>query len=133
MKGHARARWLVSLVVAAGVVSVGAAAHAQALGPPIRTTPSGSVFDRLNRSSTQPVPSTAPLAPRPSPTADVWVPDQYVRVPGRPETFTVPGHWERNLGNGEVYAPPLTGTAPGGPTVTIPGGQRPPLEPFQRP
>jgi len=98
-------------------------------GPPVPggTTPGGAMFDRLNKSSTRPVPTTP--APSVHPPSDIWVPDRYVQVPGTDGQVLVPGHWERRLSDHEVYTPPLTGrtTTPlGEATINFPAGTRPP-------
>jgi hypothetical protein len=127
-------RWYVAFGVAA-ILSV-ATLHA-ALGQaraPGGTTPGGAIFDRLNHSSTRPIPTT------PTPTVrapnETWVPDRYVQVPGTDGQVLVPGHWERRLSDHEVYTPPLTGRATtplGDGTINFPAGTRPPANERQYP
>jgi hypothetical protein len=96
------------------------------------TTPGGAIFDRLNQSSTRPVPTTpAPSVRQPN---MLWVPDRLVQVPGVDGQVLVPGHWERRLSDHEVYAPPLTGRSPqGDTTIQFPAGTRPPVNERQYP
>jgi len=107
-------------------------AFAQMKSPPGGTTPGGAIFDRLNQSSTRPVPQTpAPTVPPPSST---WVPDRFVQVPGVDGQVLVPGHWERRMSDHEVYTPPLTGRTPqGDTTIQFPAGSRPPANERQYP
>jgi hypothetical protein len=51
----------------------------------------------------------------------VWVPDQYVPIPGQPGGVHVPGHWVQVTPDGHVNRPPLTVTVPGtGEVQTLP-------------
>ena len=95
------------------------------------TTPGGAVFDRLDRSTTRPVPQVQ--APAVSPSVDVWVPDRYVQTPQGDPSVLVPGHWERRLSDHEVYTPPLIGTTPNGDVINNPAGVRPPANERQAP
>jgi len=127
-------RWRTALVMAVAILSVGSvhAAFAQMKSPPGGTTPSGAIFDRLNRSSTRPVPQTP--APTVRPPDMSWVPDRFVLVPGTDGQLLVPGHWERRLSDHEVYTPPLTGRTPqGDTTIHFPAGTRPPVNERQYP
>jgi hypothetical protein len=127
-------RWRTALVMAVAILSVGSvhAAFAQMKSPPGGTTPSGAIFDRLNRSSTRPVPQTP--APTVRPPDMSWVPDRFVQVPGTDGQLLVPGHWERRLSDHEVYTPPLTGRTPqGDATIHFPAGTRPPVNERQYP
>jgi hypothetical protein len=127
-------RWRTALVMAVAILSVGSvhAAFAQMKSPPGGTTPSGAIFDRLNRSSTRPVPQTP--APTVRPPDMSWVPDRFVQVPGTDGQLLVPGHWERRLSDHEVYTPPLTGRTPqGDTTIHFPAGTRPPVNERQYP
>jgi hypothetical protein len=91
------------------------------------TTPAGPALDQLNRSINRPVP-TLP-APSGQNSADVWVPDRFVPVPGQAGSALVPGHWERRLSPHENYVPPLVIIGPDGRTTTLPAGvARPPEE-----
>src|SRR5262245_62247735 len=119
-------RWGVMLrgiVAIVGVLSIHAAfvhaASAQMKSPPAGTTPGGAMFDRLNQSTTRPVPQTpAPTVAAPSST---WVPDRFVQVPGVDGQVLVPGHWERRLWGQEVYKAPLMGReAQGGRKIRLP-------------
>jgi hypothetical protein len=127
-------RWGVVLVGAAVMVSVSSipAAFGQMKSPPGGTTPGGAIFDRLNQSSTRPVPQTpAPAVRQPD---MLWVPDRSVQVPGVDGQVLVPGHWERRLSDHEVYTPPLTGRTPlGDTTIHFPAGTRPPVRERQSP
>ena len=127
-------RWRTALVMAVAILSVDSvhAAFAQMKSPPGGTTPSGAIFDRLNRSSTRPVPQTP--APIVRPPDMSWVPDRFVQVPGTDGQFLVPGHWERRLSDHEVYTPPLIGRTPqGDTTIHFPAGTRPPVNERQYP
>jgi hypothetical protein len=127
-------RWRVMLVGAVMLASVSSshAAFAQMKSPPGGTTPGGAMFDRLNRSSTRPVPQMpAPTVRQPDMS---WVPDRFVQVPGVDGQVLVPGHWERRLSDHEVYTPPLTGRTPqGDSTIQFPAGTRPPVNERQYP
>jgi hypothetical protein len=62
--------------------------------------------------------------PAPAPRS-VWVPDQYVRVPGEPNPVHVPGHWEHRLPGGTLSVPPVTVERPSdGTHQTLPGATR---------
>ena len=127
---------LGGIVTIVGVVSMHAAfvqtAFAQMKSPPGGTTPGGAIFDRLNRSSTRPVPQTP--APTVAPPNSTWVPDRFVQVPGVDGQVLVPGHWERRMSDHEVYTPPLTGRTPqGDTTIQFPAGSRPPVNERQYP
>jgi hypothetical protein len=127
-------RWRMALVMAVVILSVGSvhAAFAQMKSPPGGTTPSGAIFDRLNRSTTRPVPQTP--APTVRPPDMSWVPDRFVQVPGTAGQVLVPGHWERRLSDHEVYTPPLIGRTPqGDATIQFPAGTRPPVNERQYP
>ena len=109
-------------------------AYGQLRSAPGGTTPGGAIFDRLNQSSTRPMPTTP--APTVSPPNMTWVPDRFVQVPGTDGQVMVPGHWERRLSDHEVYVPPLTGrtTTPlGDATINFPAGTRPPANERQFP
>jgi len=119
-----------------GVLSIHApfvqTAFAQMKSPPGGTTPGGAIFDRLNQSSTRPVPQTP--APIVTPPNSTWVPDRFVQVPGVDGQVLVPGHWERRMSDHEVYTPPLTGRTPqGDTTIQFPAGSRPPANERQYP
>jgi len=127
---------LGGIVTIVGVVSVQTAfvqtAFAQMKSPPGGTTPGGAIFDRLNQSSTRPVPQTP--APNVAPPNSTWVPDRFVQVPGVDGQVLVPGHWERRMSDHEVYTPPLTGRTPqGDTTIQFPAGSRPPANERQYP
>ena len=126
-------RWYVALGVMA-MVSVSSLhpAFGQMRPAPGGTTPGGAIFDRLNQSSTRPVPTTpAPSVRRPT---DLWVPDRFVQVPGVDGQLLVPGHWERRLSDHEVYTPPLMGRTPqGDTTINFRAGTRPPVNERQFP
>jgi len=132
-------RWGVMLrgiVAIVGVLSIHAAfvhaASAQMKSPPAGTTPGGAMFDRLNQSTTRPVPQTP--APTVAPPSSTWVPDRFVQVPGVDGQVLVPGHWERRLSDHEVYTPPLMGRTPqGDTTIQFPAGSRPPVNERQYP
>ena len=95
------------------------------------TTPSGAIFDRLHDATTRPVPQVGPPT---VPTPDMtWVPDRYVQVPATDGLVSVPGHWERQLSDHEVYTPPLSGRVPNGDTINFPAGSRPPINERQAP
>jgi hypothetical protein len=126
-------RWCVVLG-AAVMLSASSlqAAFGQAKSPPGGTTPGGAIFDRLNQSTTRPVPQTP--APTVRPPESTWVPDRFVQVPGTDGQVLVPGHWERRLSDHEVYTPPLTGRTPqGDTTINFPAGTRPPVNERQFP
>jgi hypothetical protein len=121
---------LVIAAVAAGMVAPGLALS-QVRSPLGSTTPSGAVFDRLRDSTSRPVPQVGPPLVRPP--ESTWVPDRFVQVPGNDSPVFVPGHWERRLGDHEVYTPPLTGRTREGGTVDFPAGTRPPVNERQLP
>jgi len=127
-------RWRVVLIGAAVILSAGSlhAAFGQMRSPPGGTTPGGAIFDRLNQSSTRPLPQTPAPTVRPPDTS--WVPDRFVQVPGVDGQVLVPGHWERRLSDHEVYTPPLTGRTPqGDTTIHFPAGTRAPVNERQFP
>jgi len=126
-------RWYVALGVTA-MVSVSSLhpALGQMRPAPGGTTPGGAIFDRLNQSSTRPVPTTPVPSVRP-PTM-LWVPDRLIQVPGVDGQLLVPGHWERRLSDHEVYTPPLMGRTPqGDTTINFPAGTQPPVNERQFP
>jgi hypothetical protein len=126
-------RWYVAFAVV--VVLAASSLHpasGQLRSAPGGTTPGGAIFDRLNQSSTRPVPTTPPPSVRQP--NDLWVPDRFVQVPGADGQVLVPGHWERRLSDHEVYTPPLTGRTPqGDTTINFPAGTRPPVNERQFP
>jgi hypothetical protein len=96
-------------------------------------TSTGRAIDQLNRSSTRPLPA---LPPAPSPRNDmIWVPEQHTPPSlGAPQGFKVPGHWERQLPDGTLYAPPLVVCEPGsGACRTVPAGPQPSIDQRQVP
>jgi hypothetical protein len=101
------------------VRAVGGCLLAGAMSVPLGPTTTGRAVDQMNSSSMRGVPvPPAPVAPRPD---MVWVPDQYVAIPGHPTGVFVPGHWRQVTPDGHVIVPPLTGTVPGtGAVETIP-------------
>jgi hypothetical protein len=110
-------RRVLALSLAASVSIVPAAA-AQSATPPGGTTPSGPLFDRQHGVLTRPLrPAPAPRLPVPD---RVWVPDQYVQVPGVDGQVSVPGHWEERRSGNQLAVPPLIGHAPDGSTVLFP-------------
>ena len=125
--------WSTTLVIAAVVTGMVAPGRAlsQVRSPSGGTTPSGAVFDRLRDSTMRPVPQVGP--PVVPPPESTWVPDRFVQVPGNDSPVFVPGHWERRLGDHEVYTPPLTGRTREGGTVDFPAGTRPPVNERQLP
>ena len=128
-------RHSLRLIVTVALVSAASLAPAfgQARMPSVGgTTPGGAMFDRLNQSSTRPVPTTPP--PTVQPPSMNWIPDRFVQVPGVDGQVLVPGHWERRLSDHEVYTPPLTGRTPqGDTTINFPAGTRPPVTERQYP
>lgn len=126
-------RLRATLVGAAVILSVGM--HEAALGQmksgPGGATPSGAIFDRLHDSTTRPVPQVPPPTARPP--ASTWVPDRLVQVPGVDTPVLVPGHWERRLGDHEVYTPPLAGRSQNGDVILFPAGIQPPVDERQAP
>jgi hypothetical protein len=95
-------------------------------------TSTSRATDQLNRSSTRPLPA---LPAAPAPRNDmIWVPEQYVPGFGAPQGLKVPGHWERQLSDGQSYAPPLVVCEPGsGACRTVPAGPQPRLDQRQVP
>lgn len=86
------------------------------LGP----TTTGRAVDQINGMSSRPLLPVA--APSVAPSRSVWVPDQYVRLPGEPSPVVVPGHWELRLPNGHLAVPPVTvGRPSDGTHQTLPG------------
>jgi hypothetical protein len=63
----------------------------------------------------------------PEPTL-VWVPARHVFVPGTGEAVLVPGHYERVISATQVFVPPLIVHTPSGAVLTVPAGERPPLD-----
>jgi hypothetical protein len=93
--------------------------------PSLPATPMSRTIQRLDQSSMRPLPTVPPSAvPR---SADVWVPDRFVRLPGVVGDLHVPGHWERTLPDGEVFLPPLAGVTTRGQSIQIPAGRYPPV------
>ena len=89
------------------------------LGP----TTTGRAVDQINGMSSRPLPSVAPNSV--APPRSVWVPDQYVRLPGEPTPVRVPGHWEHRLPDGTLSVPPVTVDRPSeGTYQTLPGTTR---------
>ena len=86
---------------------------------PLGPTTTRRAVDQMNSSSMRGVPvPPLPATPRPD---MVWVPDQYVPVPGHPGGVHVPGHWNQVTPDGHVIVPPLTVTVPGtGAVETLP-------------
>jgi hypothetical protein len=117
---------LVGGLIVGSLVALPRDGLAQASRPPVKTTPLGPTIERLEKSTTSPVPSVpAPAAPA----ADmIWVPDRHVQVPGIDGNVWVPGHWERKLSDREYYVPDLVGRTQDGGTVNVPAGTRPPVE-----
>jgi hypothetical protein len=122
--------WLM-LAAVIGASGLPHAVSGQLKSPPGGTTPSGAIFDRLNSATTRPVPRVPPTTVRPPDMT--WVPDRLVPVPGTSSQVLVPGHWERRLGDHEVYTPPLIGRSPSGDTVQFPAGVQPPFNERQAP
>lgn len=82
-------------------------------------------IDSVRSLATRPLPQ----APTTAPPASVWVPSRFVVLPGSGvEQVLVPGHYERVLSPTQVAVPPLVIDTPGGRTITIPGGERPPVD-----
>ena len=82
-------------------------------------------IDSVRSLAVRPVPQ-APASPTP---ASVWVPARRVRIPGRGvEEVLVPGHYERVISPTQVAVPPLVIHTPTGDTITIPAGERPPID-----
>lgn len=94
--------------------------------PPGGTTPGGAIFDRLRDQTTRPIPQTPPGSPHRPGSDMIWVPDRHVRVPGVEGDVFVPGHWEQQLSEREVYVPPLTGQTSDGRVIQLPAGRQPP-------
>lgn len=112
------------------VVLLGAGVGAAQITGTLGTSPGNATsraLDQLERSVTRPVPALPP-APVVRP-GSVWVPDQYIRVPGVASDVHVPAHWEHRLPGGELYSPPLVGTTPDGRSVPLPPGSYPPARP----
>jgi hypothetical protein len=89
------------------------------LGP----TTTGRAVDQINGMSSRPLP---PVGANPvAPSRSVWVPGQYVRLPGEPTPALVPGHWELRLPGGTLSVPPVTVERPtDGSYQTLPGTTR---------
>jgi hypothetical protein len=93
------------------VRAAGGCLLAGALSVPLGPTTTGRAVDQMNSSSMRGVPvPLIPATPRPN---AVWIPDQYVSVPGQPAGVFVPGHWRQVTPEGNVIVPPLSGTGPG--------------------
>ena len=126
-------RWLAIVMGSVVMLNIGTpvVASSQLKSPPGGTTPAGAIFDRLNSATTRPLPQAPVTAP--SATNDIWVPDRFVQVPGTDGQVMVPGHWERRLGDHQVYTPPLSGRATNGDIVNFPAGTQPPAHERQAP
>jgi hypothetical protein len=126
-------RSLATLIGSVVILNIGlpVVASSQLKSPPGGTTPAGALFDRLNSATTRPVPQTP--APVPTTPSDIWVPDRLVQVPGTDGQVMVPGHWERQLSDHQVYTPPLSGRATNGDIVNFPAGTQPPAHERQAP
>jgi hypothetical protein len=97
----------------AGPILVGALLMLQGAGGP--TT--AALVDRINAASRTPLPV---LPAQPPIRADmVWVPDRYVPLPSGPTPAHVPSHWERRVGDREVFAPPTSIVDPGRGTIEL--------------
>ena len=82
-------------------------------------------IDSVRGLATRPVPQ-APVTPPP---ASVWVPARRVTLPGAGlEEVLVPGHYERVISPSQVAVPPLVIDTPSGRSITIPAGERPPVD-----
>ncbi len=93
------------------VRAVGGCLLAGALSVPLGPTTTSRAVDQMNASSMRGVPvPPIPAAPRPD---TIWIPGQYVSVPGQPAGVFVPGHWRVVTPEGQVVVPPLSGTVPG--------------------
>jgi hypothetical protein len=126
-------RWRVISIGAVLVSSLGVFAPAlgQMTSPLRGTTPTGAIFDGLRSSTTRPVPQVPPPTVRPPDMT--WVPDRFVLVPGSSAPVLMPGHWERQLGNGQVHTPPMSGRSLTGDVVQFPAGSHPPVNERQAP
>jgi hypothetical protein len=100
--------------------ALGGCLLAGAMSVPLGPTTTGRAVDQLNSSSMRGVP--VPPTPTPPRRDMLWVPGQYVPIPGHPTGVFVPGHWEQITPDGRrAIVPPLTGTVPGtGAVETIP-------------
>lgn len=117
-------RSIVLGLALSAVLAEGAAAHGYD-GRAVPAAP-GSLMARLLDELTARAMRPRPVAPRPDPKRPdmIWVPDRWVPIPGEPSPASVPGHWERRLPSGEVFAPPLTILHPDGWVSTAPAGAR---------
>ena len=80
----------------------------------------GALVERLNAASTAPM----RVAPQPMIRSDmIWVPDRYVPTAGQSTPGLVPGHWERQVSDREVYVPPLSVVDPTGATRHLAPGR----------
>jgi hypothetical protein len=117
---------LVGWLIVGALVALPQDGLAQASRPPVKTTPLGPTIEKLEKSTTSPVPTVPPPA---APAAGMtWVPDRHVPVPGIEGNVWVPGHWERKLSDREYQVPDLVGRTQDGGAVNIPAGTRPPVE-----
>lgn len=125
-RGVRGGRALVGALIVGGLVALPQDGRAQASHPPVKTTPLGPTLEKLEKSTTSPVPSVPPAA---APGAGMlWVPDRHVQIPGIDGNVWVPGHWERKISDREYYVPDLVGRTQDGGAVNVPGGTRPPVE-----
>jgi hypothetical protein len=119
-----------------GNLLLGATLSSQGLlggnGDPIATATARAMrpVPRVGAAPATPGLAVSPL-PRvtavPPPSA-VWVPARHVVIPGSGETVLVPGHYERVISPTQVFVPPLIVHTTGGSSVTVPAGERPPVD-----
>jgi hypothetical protein len=82
-----------------------------------------------------PIAAAAARAMRPAPrvgpapaAGTVWVPARQVFIPGTGGSTLVPGHYERVISPTQVFVPPLIVLTESGASVTVPAGERPPVD-----
>ncbi len=89
-----------------------------------------SPLDQVRERATQQSPPL-PLPPQPG---ERWVPERRVYQPDLGREIIVPGHYERRVSDQNYAVPTLPAYDPAtGGTITIPGGERPPVESRQGP
>jgi hypothetical protein len=121
------------LLLGAALLAQGfAGAAAPGLGNGLAQGPARGAGDPIGAATgraMRPVPGAPPAAAATS----VWVPARHVFVPGSGEAVLVPGHYERVISPTQVFVPPLILHPKSGASVTVPAGERPPVDVRQGP
>lgn len=116
-----------------GVLACGAWLAAAAPAQAQSAVPGGRPPDAIDHAKGS---ATRPYTTLPPPAAPsrIYVPERRVFSPQLRREVIVPGHWERRVSDQRMEAPPLTVVDPRtGATITVPGGERPPVDQRQGP